>query len=302
MRSVVLGLITGWLLATGCSAGAAETTGRRCGFELATLSFSGTPAEQARCLLRPIAQYAKLGKEPDPLPHAIDARVGQPVGISPRGLRKVLREAGIEEADLGGDLDEPLSQTNAAPPFRARYLVIHDTSTPNLGTASDFPEVINEPDWRYQQLSMWQKGGDSKAHVFINRIGQSATAIDFSRGWRAVKFELRHAQLYPGASTTGLKGRFLHVELVQPRRSARADGKDDAIAPNPGFTTAQYERLGLVYLAASVRAGEWLIPAFHAVLDTGIAGGHDDPQRFDIEAFASAVDSWVVAAETAQAE
>jgi hypothetical protein len=57
---------------------------------------------------------------------------------------------------------------------------------------------------------------------------------------------------------------------------------NDGLAPDPGFTPAQYDRLALLYIAASVRKGTWLIPAFHAVLDTGFANGHDDPQNFSL--------------------
>jgi hypothetical protein len=54
------------------------------------------------------------------------------------------------------------------------------------------------------------------------------------------------------------------------------------VAPQPGFSEAQYRRLALLYVAASLRAGTWLIPAYHAVLDSGFDGGHDDPQNFDL--------------------
>ena len=64
---------------------------------------------------------------------------------------------------------------------------------------------------------------------------------------------------------------------------------NDAIAPDPGFSDAQYERLALLYVAASVRRGEWLIPAFHAAIDSGFAGGHDDPQKFDLGKWAAAI-------------
>jgi hypothetical protein len=64
---------------------------------------------------------------------------------------------------------------------------------------------------------------------------------------------------------------------------------NDRVAPRPGFTPAQYDRLALLYVAASVRHGRWLIPAFHAVLDSYFAEGHDDPQNFDMNAFSRAV-------------
>ena len=83
----------------------------------------------------------------------------------------------------------------------------------------------------------------------------------------------------------------MHVELIQPRRRAAGFGRrNDAQAPTPGFTAAQYDRLALLYAIASVRAGNWLIPAFHAPIDSGIRGGHDDPQNFDLRSFARSLE------------
>lgn len=82
------------------------------------------------------------------------------------------------------------------------------------------------------------------------------------------------------------------MELVQPRRRDPQGGpKNDAIAPEPGFTPAQLRRLALLYVAASARRGEWLIPAFHAAVDAGIPGAHDDPQRFSLADWATAIES-----------
>ena len=64
---------------------------------------------------------------------------------------------------------------------------------------------------------------------------------------------------------------------------------NDFQAPVPGFTPAQYDALALVYVVASVRAGRWLIPAFHAVIDEGIRNKHDDPQNFELQAFADSL-------------
>ena len=45
------------------------------------------------------------------------------------------------------------------------------------------------------------------------------------------------------------------------RRDADQGGpKNDALAPEPGFTVAQYDRLALLYVSASVPHGAWLIP------------------------------------------
>src|SRR5262245_5065624 len=85
------------------------------------------------------------------------------------------------------------------------------------------------------------------------------------------------------------QGLFIHVENIQPRRSLDIGRPgNDHVAPDPGLTAAQYQRLALLYVAASVRKGTWLIPAFHAVLDLNV-GDHDDPQNFDVAVWAAAL-------------
>ena len=101
--------------------------------------------------------------------------------------------------------------------------------------------------------------------------------------WRETKFE--RAVNFAGA----LKGLFIHVEMIQPRRSAGRRG-NDAQTPDPSFTTAQYDRLALIYTIASVRAGRWLVPAFHAAIDAHIRNGHDDPLNFNVQSFANSLD------------
>src|SRR5262245_52449095 len=103
--------------------------------------------------------------------------------------------------------------------------------------------------------------------------------------WRAMRLE--RATRFG----TDLKGLFLHVELVQLRRSLPGRGRgNDALAATTGFCDVQYDRLPLVYTVASVRAGRWLIPAFHIAIDSGIRGGHDDPQNFEVAAFAASIE------------
>ncbi len=70
------------------------------------------------------------------------------------------------------------------------------------------------------------------------------------------------------------RGRFVHIELVQPRRhSPGSKSLGDTLAPKPGFSKAQYRQLAALYVYASARAGEWLIPAFHATVDGAHCGG-----------------------------
>src|SRR5262249_12670392 len=66
-----------------------------------------------------------------------------------------------------------------------------------------------------------------------------------------------------------------------------------AVAPEPGFTAATMERLALCYVAASLRSGTWMIPAFHCALDLGISDGHDDPQNFDLFQWGGALEKVV---------
>ena len=82
--------------------------------------------------------------------------------------------------------------------------------------------------------------------------------------WRETKFE--QAANFAGA----LKGLFLHVELIQPRAPPAAAATTTRKAPIPAFTAAQYDRLALLYVIASVRSSRWLIPAYHAALDADI--------------------------------
>lgn len=83
------------------------------------------------------------------------------------------------------------------------------------------------------------------------------------------------------------KGLLLHIELMQTRRRAPAGGlHNDMIAPPPGISAAQHEKRAPLYAAASARAGQWLISAFHAAIAEGQPDTHDDPQHFKIEVFA----------------
>ncbi len=59
-------------------------------------------------------------------------------------------------------------------------------------------------------------------------------------------------------------------------------------APRPGFSVPQLDRLALLYVAASTRREQWLIPAFHGVIDDEFgSNAHDDQQHFDLNLWAS---------------
>jgi hypothetical protein len=256
-----------------------------CDFDPDRLSFAGDPAQQAKCLLNPVHKVGKLGPPLETLPAALSKRVGHPHDLPDRDkLRALLSESSLE--DLNATLARPVARPHDGDPLSrlATYIVIHDTSTPNFGSAA-FPKDLDQNS-KINHLDRYRCANKiERAHVFINRMGDILLAHDFDVPWRATKFEM--ATNFGSA----LKGLFLHVELIQPRRRDPKYGRgNDFLAPEPGFTSAQYDALALVYTVASLRAGFWLIPAFHAVLDEGIRNKHDDPQNFELEAFVSSLE------------
>lgn len=239
--------------------------------------------DQAKCLLRQPKIRGEVGPTLTALPVPFNQLLTKPtIDLDKATFRKYLQAKGIKEADIGGSLDNPVSRTNNNNPSAelARYFIIHDTSAPNFGN-DPFPNNINEASWSGNNLGNAPK----VAHVFINRVGQSVTKVDFQTPFRATQYELQ---------TNQRKGLFLNIESIQPRRCQIPSGaskckkknngefENDQIAPTPGFTKAQLDRLAVVYIAASVRRGKWLIPAFHVVLDIGV-GDHDDPQNFNLD-------------------
>jgi len=260
-----------------------------CAFDSETLSFAGTPAEQAMCLMRGMDSSRNLEPRLPSLPAALAQRVGQTTGLPSRAtLSDYLSTVGLE-GEFGDFLWLPVSRAHdnelGAP--MARYFVIHDTSGPNFGRRS-FPEDIDSVSKVNDLRNFECHDGWGKAHVVISRTGELLLAHDYSIPWRETKFE--QAAEFGGA----LKGLFLHNEMIQPRRSAPGRGRrNDARSPDPPFTTAQYDRLALLYVIASVRAERWLIPAFHAAIDAQIANGHDDPLNFNIDSFANSLDSLI---------
>jgi hypothetical protein len=228
--------------------------------------FSRAVSEQALCLLRPVEKFAHIGKTLPSLPTPLNQIIGQPVEISKQVFRQYLQANAINENDLGGNIDQQLSKTQNGE--TAQYFIFHDTSTPLPKTLKVFPDKINQKEWNGNNLKSYQ----NNAHVFINRLGDSVTKVDFKVSKLTTKFERENK--------TKRVGLFLGIELVQPRLiDARGS---DAVAPESGFTEPQLKRLALVYIAASLRKESWLIPAYHAVIDSNIVGGHDDPQHFDL--------------------
>ena len=282
-----------WAIVTGLALGALQpaATGQdpaivgHCRFDIQQLRFAGTPTQQARCLLTPVGKRGQLGTPPRHLPKGLAPLLEGNVPLPDKA--KVARLLASEGVDIGG-LDDAVSRARDGDPTAplARYFVIHDTSTPYYGDAP-FPADV-DGDARVNDFSPYfPASADPErfpvAHLFLNRLGEVKIGQPLSRPWRATKLETRVIGL-------PAKGLFLHVETVMPRRRDPAiEGWNDAIAPMPGFSKRQYDRLGLLYIAMSVRAGSWLIPAQHATMDHGLPQAHDDPQNFSLRDFDSAI-------------
>lgn len=272
-------LVCSYFLGIGSSPAFAEI--EACHFIPQEYSYEGSSIEQARCLWRPVSKGGRIPETALPLPVPMENLVNQPVSIDKQRFRDYLDKTRIDENKLGGSLDDGLSYANDGDinARQASYFVIHDTSTPDYGKKA-IPANINSAAWKYNQLWRYPE----VAHVFINRLGESATKVNFNTPFRATKYESKVVQ-------EPSKGLFLHVELLQPRRDQPKHYKKNnaLIAPSPGFTSAQYSRLALVYTAASIRGGKWLTPTFHAIVDYGLYDAHDDPQNFNREQFTAAL-------------
>lgn len=266
---------------------AAEEIGE-CRFDRDALTFAGTPVEQATCLMRKVRLLGE--KQPQPLPPVIRTLLESAGAPSPAlktaaiaAFPEPYRAYAIEYAG------HPASQTAAGLP--ALYFVIHDTSTPFYGD-QPFPKRLDS-DHRINDFTPYMDGTFAErpvAHIFLSRYGQIWAGHDFSEGWRATKLE--SFVIGPAA-----RGRFVHIEVIQPRRFLRGySERSHTQGPTPGFSGAQYRQLAALYVYASARAGRWLIPAQHATIDAGIPDAHDDPQNFVLEKFAAELEALLAAA------
>jgi len=254
-----------------------------CAFDPQTLSFAGEPVDQALCLMRGMDASRNLAPAQESLPPALAERIGRDTGLPSREVLSTFLSKQDLEWDFAAHLWQPLSRARDDDPDApmARYLVIHDTSGPSYGRRA-FPDDIDDAAKFNNLANFVCTDGWGKAHVVVNRSGGMLLDHDFGIPWRETKFE--RAVNFSGA----LKGLFVHVELIQPRR-----GRSGTQTPDPAFTPAQYDRIALLYTIASVRADHWLIPAFHAAIDADIPNGHDDPLNFSVDRFAASIDKLV---------
>jgi len=242
-----------------------------CKFNTESLRFAGTAGEQANCLLRFVKKKA-TGSTAQPVPEVILSNAGKASDITVDQLRTCLQGAAIDPVSVGGTLNETVFGD-------VRYFVIHDTSSPEFAGLASFPANINEPGWSGNRLDSgaWSSL-QGRVHVIVNRVGASRTMTKFSERRTLPAVKLENTSQVPAS-----RKNFVHVENIQPRIKPR--GSWAHVAPEPGFSDKQLERLAWVYVAASVRSKRWLIPAFHFNIDSDLFPGvdvHDDPQTFDL--------------------
>ncbi len=252
-----------------------------CQFDTTTLEFSGDAASQTNCLLR-FVKFKATGSTVQTVPDAISKRVWKPVDLSLTMLRACMTKKGLLEADFGTSI----ATTGA---IRLKYFVIHDTSSPEFSTATGFPPNINDASWSGNKITTGWGSISDRVNYIINRVGESRvlTNIGATRAKPATKLE--QTSQYSAARPF-----FVHVENIQPR--LKPPGSWAHTAPDPGFSEAQMVRLAQIYVAASVVAGKWLIPAFHFNVDAELFPGvdvHDDPQKFDLPTWAAKMDQFI---------
>ncbi|MCW1402275.1 hypothetical protein OKA06_08030 [Novosphingobium sp. MW5] len=148
-----------------------------CRFDRDTLTFAGTPLEQATCLLRKIELFAV--RKPQPVPPVIvrlmtDAPPPSPaqkaaaIEAFPEPYRTYARQYA----------DAPVSQTEEGLPLQ--YYVIHDTSTP-FYKSDPFPRNLNKDEKvnSFQPYMTDEIAKEPVAHIFLNRVGQIWAGHEF---------------------------------------------------------------------------------------------------------------------------
>jgi hypothetical protein len=247
-------------------------------FDKTTMEYRGDKSVQAKKLLRKVEIWGNITEKEAKIDTNFLKILNTKLGFTKEQLKSYLQKNQLREIDLGGSLDSNVSHIiHDGQKIYARYFVIHDVSSPTYKDL--FPKNINDSTWNRNNPNTWN---EKVAHVYLTRTGKTKTVTNFSEAWRATKFESK-------VLGTISKGLFLHIEMVQPRLYPPGNEGNAPVAPTPGFTDLQYQKLALLYICASLRKGEWLVPAFHANIDESIKDSHDDPQNFEIDQFTNQV-------------
>ena len=249
-----------------------------CKFSTETMQFRGTTVDQTNCLLRKVKPQG-AGSTAQKIPKWLLDNVGRDTSITPKQMSTFLITNRIQPSHVGGIV----SHVDLT---RARYFVIHDTSSPAFAT---FPADINDSTWSGNDLHSFKtREIAKKINIVTNRVGESMTLQDLSTERQSPATKLEESGVAPKS-----KNYFIHVENVQPRE--KPAGSWPWVAPTPGFTPPQINRLALIYVVSSVRAGHWLTPAYHFNIDSRATSRepHDDPQGFNLDDWITAVSSIV---------
>jgi hypothetical protein len=222
-------------------------------FNAETSQFNGSKLQQAKLLLRPVKLLGIIQQnELDHLPGFLEGILNDSIKLPDVGkLKTYLGHKNIKAEEIGGDILSPISKKSKG--ITARYFVLHDISFPEFKSGR-FPQEINSDTWSFnntKQSFHKTNMNDVKAHIFIGRTVNSYSQIGLHTPWRATKFELFFLDKRIS------KGLLIHAELVQPRTFG-VKAKWAYIAPDPGFTVSQYQKLALIYICASIR-GEKLV-------------------------------------------
>lgn len=185
-----------------------------------------------------------------------------------RNLRKLLIQSNIRQSDI---LPSQLGARSL------EYFVIHDVTpigkahmyTPGRVFSPTHEQFFDELVTTEEDLLTWRFGG--RLHVYVNRSGASLTNSNPS---------LARTVLSTRISTYFDPSKVLHVGLLSALRRLDIEAwNSEEIKRKSIFTKAQMDRLALIYVAASVQAGQWLVPAFHS----NIESYPKCPTNFDLE-------------------
>ena len=231
-----------------------------CAFDPETLSYAGTPVEQAMCLMRGMDATRNLGPPLDK--PAAGAR--QPYRRNHRpALARVLCELPLQarsrigfcrpSVGAGVARARQRSRCAAGALFRDPRYQRTELRSPCLSRRHRYRSANTKT----SPIMPVRTAGDARMSSSI------APAICW---WRTI------IQL-PGARPSSSKrpnsaARCRGCSCITSSSSRDAARRMRKKQNRPtAFTAAQYDRIALLYTIASVRAGQWLIPAFHAAID-----------------------------------
>ena len=139
-----------------------------CPFDTNQMGFSGTPVQQAQCLLRFVKRVGNVDDTPATLPQILTTLLSDPLtlGVTKSQLRAHLQKQGIAESTVGGSVTDRVCHADSDNPSAplARYFMIHDTSSKLKANETFDPAFINTAAWSGNSLSSLKRGQDPYLH------------------------------------------------------------------------------------------------------------------------------------------